>query len=227
MKRSNRLMLVLGVLLALLAFGGVLLFGSGSGNSAPAAPQTVAVVTAAVDVSLGTALDATQLATVQLPVADATDTYRDPAQIIGQVVRRTIHSGAAFTSADFQSSAGAAPQVTSELKPGQVAMAVGVDQLSGVGSLIQPGDYVDVILAVTDTDLKNPVTAQGPTAQGPAASPDPFKGVVKIPDEMLNNTSVKVVVQNVQVLGTLGGAATAAAAQGTESATVGAAVAPR
>ena len=39
--RSNRLMLLLGVLLAVVAFGGVLMFGSKSGSNEAAKPQTV------------------------------------------------------------------------------------------------------------------------------------------------------------------------------------------
>jgi pilus assembly protein CpaB len=197
LKRSNRLMLLLGVLLAVVAFGGVLMFGSRSGSGGPSAPQTVSVVTALQDVALGSTLTPAVLTTIDLPTADAIDTFRDPAQLAGLVVRRTVRAGTAFTSADFQSSAVNAIDVTSGLKPGQRAMAIPVDSLSGVGSLIQAGDFVDVMLAITDQPDPNkaPVVGEFRDESGLPAT--------KILDEWLNNTTIKVLVQNVQVLGTL------------------------
>lgn len=205
MKRSNRLMLVLGVVLALVAFGGVLLFGTGSGNAQPA-PQTVAVVTAAADIPLGTALDATMMALVQKPVAEATDTYREPAVLVGKVVRRSVNAGVALTPADFASGgAGNAAQVTSALKPGQVAISVEIDGLKGVGGFIQQGDYVDVVLAT-----KVPIVIAAPAGSGSSSNGgQPFVKVTDVAD----NTSVKVLVQNVQVLAH-GAALTTTAASG-------------
>jgi Flp pilus assembly protein CpaB len=196
LKRSNRLMLVFGVLLAIVAFGGVLLFGSGSGDSTPPPPDTAAVVTAAVDVPLGTALDASMLTTVQKPLDETTDTYSDPTDLIGHVVRQTVRQGQTFTSAVFDAGTGLnAPDVTSNLAPGQVAMAINVDPVAGVGSLIQTGDHVDVVLALYDSDGKNPVVYP--------SKGDPELQRALMDDSMLNNTTVKVLVQNVQVLGTL------------------------
>ncbi len=76
-------------------------------------------------------------------------------------------------------------------------MAIPVDSLSGVGSLIQAGDYVDVMLAITDQPDPNkaPVVGEFRDESGLPAT--------KILDEWLNNTTIKVLVQNVQVLGTL------------------------
>jgi Flp pilus assembly protein CpaB len=76
-------------------------------------------------------------------------------------------------------------------------MAIEVDQTTGVGTLVQPGDRVDVIAAVSDSDTKYPLVF-------PKGEPTPNEVPwAKIPDEFYNGTSVKLVVQNVQVLGTL------------------------
>ena len=160
------------------------------------------MVTALQDVALGSTLTPAVLTTIDLPTADAIDTFRDPTQLAGLVVRRTVRAGTAFTSADFQSSAVNAIDVTSGLKPGQRAMAIPVDSLSGVGSLIQAGDFVDVMLAITDQPDPNkaPVVGEFRDESGLPAT--------KILDEWLNNTTIKVLVQNVQVLGTLLPAAT-------------------
>ncbi len=206
MKRSNRLMLVLGVVLALVAFGGVLIFGSGSGNAQPA-PTTVSVVTAAADIPLGTALDATMLVLADKPIAEATDTYTDPAPLLGKVVRQTVNAGVALTSADFAGATGVnAAQVSSALKPGQVAQAVQIDGLLGVGGFLQEGDYVDVVLATQVKIVLDAGTATGGAATG-GGSTTPFTPVGDVAD----NTSVKVLVQNVQVIGHGQAAATTSA----------------
>jgi pilus assembly protein CpaB len=190
-------MLLVGVLLAVVAFGGVLMFGSRSGPSGPSAPQTVSVVTALREIPLGTVLVVEDLGTTDMNTADAVDTFRDPAILVGRVVRRTVLTGQPLTSADFQSGSVNAIDVTTGLAAGQRAMAVAVNPLSGVGSLIQAGDYVDVMFAITDQPDPNkaPVVAEFRDAGG--------LPVTKLLDEWLNNTTVKVLVQNVQVLGTI------------------------
>jgi pilus assembly protein CpaB len=189
-------MLTLGVLLALVAFGGVLLFGSTPGSTAPGPSEMVPVVTAAQDVLLGTPLDAAQLATIEMPTTDAVDTYRDPVQLIGLVVRRTVRLGEAFRSTDFNTVGGVdAPAIASNLAAGERAMAIAIDPLSAVGALIQVGDYVDVVLAMTDQPdpTKFPVAGAFTSEEGLPIS--------LVNSEGINNTSVKVLVQNVQVLG--------------------------
>ncbi len=72
-------------------------------------------------------------------------------------------------------------------------MAVEVDQSSGVGTLIQPGDRVDMVIAFNITEyLPQPAT-------GPACSQLP----VPLPSQPV---SVKDILQNLEVLGTLDGA---------------------
>ena len=87
--------------------------------------------------------------------------------------------------------------VTAGLEPGQRAMAIPINSLTGVGSLIQAGDYVDVMLTIPDQPDPNqaPVVGEFRDESGLPAT--------KILDEWLNNTTIKVLVQNVQVLGTL------------------------
>lgn len=191
MKRSNRLMLVVGVVLAVAAFGGVLMFGQ-SPSSEPVEPETVAVVTAAADLTLGTAITADLVTTVDIPVADALETYRQTADVLGRVVRRQINAGEVLSPADFSpTTSEQTAQIVVSLAAGQRAIAVQLDRLAGVGAIIQAGDSVDVILAMTDSDGKFPIV-NGTSLQN-ADGPQSL-------DELANNTSVKVLVQNVQVL---------------------------
>jgi Flp pilus assembly protein CpaB len=145
-----------------------------------------------------------------MDVTLAVDTYHDPNELVGKVVRRTVLQGETFKSSDFQSAAGlSALDVTSSLKAGQVAVAVKVDDITGLGGLIQGGDYVDVLLAMTD----QPSPPKAPVV---LPIPDPATGFpwTEVTDNDLNNTTIKLLVQNVQVLGFVG--TPAAAASGTE-----------
>ena len=77
MKRSNRLVLVLGHLMAVVAFGAIPAVGAPRGTAARAPVQRVAVVTAAEDLGLGMLVATEHLATIQMPIDDAVDTLAE------------------------------------------------------------------------------------------------------------------------------------------------------
>ena len=79
---------------------------------------------------------------------------------------------------------------------GFVAQAVQVDQTTGVGTIIKPGDFVDVITGITGSDKVPQVRPD------PSAAPGTVD-YVKVDDSLYNHTSVKVLAQGLQVLGTL------------------------
>lgn len=199
MKRSNRLVLIIGLLLAVGAFGGILVFGAPRGSAAPAPVQRVTVVTASQDLPLGTLVATDDLAIIQMSLDDAVDTYRERDQLTGLVLRRHIKAGEAFRSADF-APAGAplAADVVANLEPGKRAMAVQVDELSGVGSLVAAGDRVDVMLSLTEGDETFPVVIEDTTWREVDGSDQPTVAL----DDFTNSTTIKVLVQNVLVLAT-------------------------
>lgn len=191
MKRSNRVLLLLGVGLAVVAFLGVLAVGSM--GRAPAEPQveTVTVVVAAQDLPLGTQLTPEMLATEERPVAQAADTYSTPAELSGSVVRRGVGAGHVLRLNDFDTDT-AQVDIAGSLAAGRRGIAVSLDQVDGIGYLVQPGDFIDVVLTMADDS--NPIAVTNPRYPTEGDSP-----LVSL-DEWTNNTSVKVLVQNVQVL---------------------------
>ncbi len=194
MRRSNKILLIVGVLLAAVSFVAVLAFGMG--QQPQAADPDVPVVVAAQNISLGTAVTAEMLSTVELPESQATDTFDTPDTVVGQVVRRAVTQGEALTNEDFQSGV-SVPELVSAIAPGLRAMAVPLSRVDSVGMLLQPGDYVDVVLTLADVDGLNPVVTENTqTPTGVGGVPAPYLSL----DEYVNNTTVKVVVQNVQVL---------------------------
>jgi Flp pilus assembly protein CpaB len=195
-------MLLVGVALAGLSFVAVLALGA-FGQKGPAAtpPPNVSVVIAAADLPLGTQVTADKLATTTKPQTDADGTFQDPAQVVGKVVRRAVPSGVALTNDDFATNV-SLPDVVRSLQPGLRAIAVPLSRVDSVGALVQPGDSVDVLISMEDRDNLNPIAVPNTSVANPNASPgvsgngDPYVNI----DDYLNNTSVKVVVQNVQVL---------------------------
>ena len=197
MKRANRLMLIAGVMLAGVAFVAVIAFGGLGRAPAVAPPADVNVVVAAIDLTLGTELTLDKLTTQTRPQADASGTYQRPEDLVGQIVRRTVPTGQVLTAGDFQTNALA--QIAQSLQPGLRAIAIPLSKVDSVGALLQPGDRVDALISMTEFDALNPIVQPNPiygqtTVDGSA--PEPYV----VLDSYLNNTTVKVVVQNVQVL---------------------------
>ena len=75
-------------------------------------------------------------------------------------------------------------------------MAVQVDQVTGVGTLIQTGDHVDVIVGFGGS------TAGAPAVPASLDNIDPKTGLIT-PVSALGGSSVKMVVQSSKVVGTL------------------------
>lgn len=73
-----------------------------------------------------------------------------------------------------------------------------VDELSGVGSLIQAGDRADVMLSPTQADRSFPVALDDPMDGTSDGSADPVMAI----DDLTDPTMVTVLAQNVQVLAT-------------------------
>lgn len=197
MKR-NRFMLIAGLGLAVVAFVSVLAFGNMGQNQAPPAPQDVNVVVAALDLPLGTELTADKLTTQTRAQADASGTYQRPEELVGQIVRRTVPAGQALTSDDFATTLD--QQIAQSLQPGLRAIAVPLTKVDSVSALLAPGDRVDVLISMRETDALNPQVLANPnyghTTVDGTVDTTPYISI----DEFVNSTTVKVVVQNVQVL---------------------------
>ena len=131
------------------------------------------------------------------------DVISSASAIAGLPARQTIPAGVPITLSMFQSLGSTSnKEVLRALDPGFRAMAVQVDQVTGVGTIIQPGDRVDVVISFEDTDGKFPVIYEG----APTVSQGPPRSTVRTFenfDDKLNNTSVKVLIQDSKVLGTL------------------------
>ena len=194
MKRSNRLVLLIGVFLAALAFVFVIVIlngGSTTGDpNASAPPSKVATIIASRDIALGVTITKDMLKSQDLePAVRQPGAFGDTSQVIGSVTRAAIKTGQQITIGAFTEQSGANFQCPA----GFTCIAVQVDQLSGVGTLIKTGDYVDMVAGIGTTF---PIIDTKTTG--------------KVPDESYDHTSVKVLLQGMQVVTTLLPAAPAA-----------------
>jgi pilus assembly protein CpaB len=187
LKRSNRLVLLVGVFLAVIAFVGIALILNGGGTTPPpnAPPTTLPTVKAVKDIPLGETITADMVNTETLAVDARKGTaFQDPSQVIGQIARRKITTGAQLEAADFSTSTTGCGTI--DVPTGLRAMAVQVDQVSGVGTIINSGDFVDMVVGVTGD--KFPVVTIDPQTDQ----------ITTVPG--LNATSVKMLIEGMQVL---------------------------
>lgn len=192
MKRSNRLVLLIGILLAVVAFGGVIFLFNQKQAPVSSAPTELPTVYARVNIPLGTVIAADMVETrnQQIAVRDA-NAFGDVGQVVGKTARAEIKQGQIVLPSDFSAGAGGGSQdIAHLLDPGLRAIAVQVDQSTGVGTLINVGDRVDLVVGFTGAD-KFPQITVDPTT----------KALTTVAG--INTTTTKLVLQNMQVIGTL------------------------
>jgi Flp pilus assembly protein CpaB len=149
-RRTSRLVLLLGIFLAALTFVVVLLIrpgtpgGGGASATASAPPVNLPTVVAAADIPLGTVITAEMVTVQTLPVTNRDkNVLGDVSQAIGHTTRAALVAGAQVHSSDFQNRA-----VPLAVPTGRRAFAISVNQLTGVGNLLDVGDYLDLAISL-------------------------------------------------------------------------------
>lgn len=204
-KPRNRIILLLGILLAGLAFAGVLYTLRQNGDSG--ATATVQVVVAKGNVSAGTQLTSDQVTVASLPANQVPPGASSvPGQFIGgttiaAISDRTpltpslvaVTNTAATTPADG-SSAPAAPSLALQVTKGDVAFAIPAQgasadltgDLMSVGNYIRPDDHIDIVVDPGDATAGIRFSFQdvrilrvGTAASGAGAAPSVF--IVELP----------------------------------------------
>lgn len=108
------------------------------------------VVVAARDVPMGKRVDREDLRTVRTSTEGApADSYRDVAEVIGQVSRSPLYAGEVLVARRLSEYAGGSA-LAAVLKPGMRAVAIRVDDVIGVAGFVLPENRVDVISAFSN-----------------------------------------------------------------------------
>jgi Flp pilus assembly protein CpaB len=140
--------LLLGVFLAALTFVVVLMIGRGPGGgptpSASAPPAILPTVIAAVDIPLGTIVTLEMVREQSLAAnLRERNVLGAVSQAIGKTSRTALVAGQQVHSSDFQNRA-----IPLTVPPGRRAIAMSVHHLTGVGNLLDVGDFLDLVISL-------------------------------------------------------------------------------
>ena len=146
MKRSNRLVILVGVLLAVLAFVGiVVLLGQ---TNAPQVEQkrTVKVLVAKADIAIGDSVTPALVEVKEVdPEAVSGTRIADPSQLTGSPALFPINQGSQVSKESVGQGSTGNYCITCQLEPGEKAIAFQVEPVTGDDFLIQPGDHIDIV----------------------------------------------------------------------------------
>jgi len=189
LKRSNRLVLLIGVFLAVIAFIGIILISQGpqGGNGPAEVPTTLPTVKARVAIPLGVKVTAEMVKVDDVAVTNRpANAYGDAAVVVGFIARTNINANQTLTP-DLFGDSGALLKI--DCPPTLRCMAIQVDQVSGVGTVIRAGDVVDMLVGIAGDKF-------------PVVSVNPDDNSITVVAG-INSTTVKLLVQGMQVVGTL------------------------
>jgi Flp pilus assembly protein CpaB len=156
-----------GLLLALLAAGGVYLLGSlGGGGGIGGSNQTVVVASKAIPLRHRIVKD--DLTTLKVST-NVIKTYSNPSDLVGLIAEIQISSGSVITSDMLARdiglvSAGSAPEYL-PLAPGYVALTIPTGEQQGVAGHITLGDYFTVVASGNLTVFFKPKAGGAATSQ--------------------------------------------------------------
>jgi Flp pilus assembly protein CpaB len=194
-KRSNRLVLLVGILLAALAFVAIVILlnrPSSGGADDPEVPQTVTVLVATEDIDLAEAVTPDKVEPQEVPPGAVIGTaLSSTTQVQGQPALIAVPAGAQVSGEVVNIGGTGIIDVGAMLSPGEKAIAVRVDGQTGAGFLARPGNVIDIVVSAETTVLQ-------PTADS-AANPDGptrFEEVTGLEGAR----TVKAVLQNKRVL---------------------------
>lgn len=136
-RRGRTIQVIIGVLLVVIAFGGVLLFSQLAGHGAK-----TTIVGAAHDIATQTVLTDGDLTTITVDTVP-TGAIKDKAAATGKFARQDIKSGAPVLDSDLAAPAVATPaKLYFALPTGKVALNIPAGDIS---PYVQPGDQIDII----------------------------------------------------------------------------------
>ncbi|MEX0625291.1 MAG: Flp pilus assembly protein CpaB [Chloroflexota bacterium] len=187
MKRSNRLVILVGVLLAVLAFVGIVVLLSQ--KPAVVEKRTVDVLVAKADIAIGDAVTPELVEVKEVdPGAVSGTRIADPSQLLGSPALFPIKAGSQVSKESVGLGPIGTTCITCQLEAGEKAIAFQVERVTGLDFLIQRGDHIDIIFRGTVQVLQ-------PTADSDPANPrfEPITGLESAP-------TVKTLLQDKRVL---------------------------
>jgi Flp pilus assembly protein CpaB len=192
-KRSNRLVILVGLLLAVLAFVAIIIVLNNGTNTTGPAAVTVDVLVAKADIAIGDPVTPDSVVTKKVaPEAVVQTRIADASQLRGQPALFKIAKDSQVTQ---EAIGGGGNCFSCQLKTGEKAIAFQVDRVTGLDFLLQPGDHIDIVLA---QDVQ-PVQETQDSITARAANPK-LQPRYELVNGLNNVRTVKTILQDRRVL---------------------------
>ena len=195
MKRSNRLVILVGVLLAVLAFVAIVILLNQRGSTEVAPEEiTQTVLVATEDIEIGEEVTPAKVEEREIdPEAIQGTPLASSTLVAGQPALFAIPEGSQVSGEAIGLGNDLAVNLPALLNPGEKAIAFQVDRVTGLDFLVKGGDTVDIVLSRQISVLQE--TADSAANTDPAA-PERFETVTGLSDQR----TVKAVLQDKRVL---------------------------
>jgi Flp pilus assembly protein CpaB len=180
---GGRLFIIVGVLLAALAFGGVFLLGNVGGGAALGGPTTTVVI-AKQSIPLRHQITSADIETAKASVngnGSLANVYTNPNDVLNKIAEINISRGALISSDMLATDLNVVPQGAAPaylpLASGFVAITIPTGEQQGVAGHISLGDYITVIVSGSLTALKLNPSGAAVAAKDITVSKTVFTGV--------------------------------------------------
>jgi Flp pilus assembly protein CpaB len=194
-KRSNRLVILVGLLLAVLAFVAIVILLNQEADQAPPAEEvreTVLVATRDIDIGDPVTPEVVEELEVE-PEAVTQTPIRSASQVAGQPALFRIPAGSQVTQQAIALGTRTVVDISAQLQPGEKAVTFQVDRATGVDFLVQAGDIIDIVMSQTVTVLQETADSAANTDEDAPLRFEPITGLDA-------QRTVKTVLQNKRVL---------------------------
>ena len=194
MKRSNRLIILVGVLLAVLAFVAIVILLNQRGEAAAPEDVTATVLVATQDIAIGDPVTPDAVEEQQIdPEAVQGTPLTSSTAVSGQPALFPIPTGSQVTAEAIGIGSTVTTNIAALLEPGEKAISFQVDRVTGLDFLVKPGDYIDIVVAGTVDVVQE--TADSAANPDENAAPR-FEAVAGLEDQR----TVKAILQDKRVL---------------------------
>lgn len=192
MKRSNRLVILVGVLLAVVAFVlVVILLNQRPATTVEESPE-VTVLVATQPIAIGDEVTPDMVEEQQIPPDAVSGTaLGHSSQLRNRTALIAVPAGAQVNEQVFGQLGNESVDIVAQLQPGEKAIAMQVDRTTGLDFLVKQGDHVDIILAAQMTVVQ----PTEESVQNPGQPPR-----FEVVEGLENVRTVKTVLQNKRVL---------------------------
>ena len=185
MARSNRLIIVVGVLLAVVVFVGTLAFLGAQKPTSAQEDTTRSVLVAAEAIDVGEEVTPAKVEVRELPVEAIVGTpIADPSAVGNRAAVFAVEPGGQVSQEIFGQVGSDAIDIAGQLRPGERAIAFQVDRVTGLNFVVRQGDVIDVVMS----------------AEVNVVSVDEATGESTVPEGLGAQRTVKTVLQGKRVL---------------------------